>query len=176
MSKIRYFALPAFVVIFSAARAIKLVTADSLNSSFPNNYIFPAVCIAIGILFFAFELKKKYWRRGVIVADLAYISRSAMMLFPLQSRALALVTIFFCGISTLWLGIAWKTIDSRSDSTSNPPVRKNFLHFSASCRSCHHWHIPVLGLRMMFKRRCFNHTAHLRFCFSPCLSVSVVRF
>lgn len=113
MIKFIYFALPVLIVFFSAARAVRSISAETMTnippSSFDNFFV---ACITIGILSAAFTIKNEYWSAGAIFAGLAYVSRSVMMNFPDKILIFASTTLLSCAVSAFLLVIAWRTIDT----------------------------------------------------------------
>ena len=133
MIKIRYFAIPLLIIIFSAAKAIRFITSESLTnitgSSIDNVVL---TCITIGTLPAVFSLKNKYWSGGVIFAVFAYATRSAMMKFPDQKQIIALSTLGLCVISAYLLVIAWRTVDAAiSQQVSCSTGKATFAYLTA---------------------------------------------
>ena len=113
ITKIRFFALPVLMIIFSAARALRSNSTETMTNSADMGFdILFVACMTIGILSAAFTLKNKYWSGGVILAGLAYVARTAMMKLPDQKQIFALTTLVLCAASTSLLIIAWKTVDT----------------------------------------------------------------
>jgi len=113
MIKIRYFALPVLIIVFSSIRAIRSFSTEAMTNTADIGFdIFFVTCMTIGILAAAFTLKNKYWSGGVILAGLAYVARAAMMKLPDQKQILALTTLVLCAASASLLIIAWKTVDT----------------------------------------------------------------
>ncbi|SRR6266545_3724172 len=131
MTKIRYFALPILMVFFSAARAVRSISTETLTnippSSFDNFFV---ACITLGILSIAFTIKNKYWSAGVIFAGLAYVARSILINFPDKKLIFASTTLISCAVSAFLLVIAWRTINTTTLSQrGNQPSSKASFGF-----------------------------------------------
>lgn len=111
MTKKNLFFFPAIAILITSIQAVRLFFALPSPYSFTGiNAVIPGLISFCMILYFAFIVREKYWRAGIIFGGFAFIARSCITGYPGNKLVFAVLTLALNLISIAFLSASWRSL------------------------------------------------------------------
>jgi hypothetical protein len=127
MTKRKLFIFPVFFILLISVQAVRVFYASPSPYSFTGiDAVIPRLIPIAAIFYFAFIVKERYWRFGMILIGLAFIARSCISGYPEQKLNFLISTLALNFLSTVTLYASWRALGTGFTLESQAQRNENY--------------------------------------------------